>query len=319
MNAIVDALLVSNQVVSGKILFISGVGRSGSTMFGDILGTAEGFCHIGELQRLWLRGLEERGMCGCGLLVSECQFWKKVFQGDNAKLLERRQDIQSLDRRTIRTRNLLRVLVDRRAYTEDKKAYAEVLKNIYQKVQELTKCRVIVDGSKYPTYCAVLNEVEYFEIYVVHLVRDPRAVAFSWQRNKYSEEKKGMFNKMSYFKSACISLFWDAYISMSNYRNSRYRRVKYEDFVENPIGSLDIIESVIGLPLNSIHVSNNKEISVKMAHSIAGNPGKFIEQVKKLRTDDEWIGSMPSRWKFLVTVITLPILVAFKYPIWPRR
>ena len=59
-----------------RILFIGGCGRSGTTLLGQILGQAEGFCFVGEAMYGW-RSLSTR-RCGCGVRASECDFWRAV-------------------------------------------------------------------------------------------------------------------------------------------------------------------------------------------------------------------------------------------------
>ena len=45
--------------------------------------------------------------------------------------------------------------------------------------------RVIVDSSKRPSYAAFLRSVPGCDPYYVHLIREPRASAYSWQSRRY--------------------------------------------------------------------------------------------------------------------------------------
>ena len=40
------------------------------------LGEVDGFFFAGELRYLWQRGLVEDRLCGCGLPLSACPFWR---------------------------------------------------------------------------------------------------------------------------------------------------------------------------------------------------------------------------------------------------
>ena len=62
--------------------------------------------------------------------------------------------------------------------------YTLRLGKLYRAVQETTGSRVIVDSSKLPSYGYVLGMTPGVDLYVVHLVRDPRAIAYSWLRKK---------------------------------------------------------------------------------------------------------------------------------------
>ena len=61
------------------MLVIVGTGRSGSTLLGRLLGALPGAVHVGEVRFLWQRGLIEARLCGCGVPVPECPFWRTVL------------------------------------------------------------------------------------------------------------------------------------------------------------------------------------------------------------------------------------------------
>ena len=64
-----------------KVLYILGSGRNGSTVIGDVLGSAPGLGHVGELHWIWDRGAGENRPCGCGERFVDCLFWQRVLQG----------------------------------------------------------------------------------------------------------------------------------------------------------------------------------------------------------------------------------------------
>ena len=62
------------------VIYITGAGRSGSTLLSNILGQLPGAVSVGELYYLWARGLEDNILCGCGTPVRDCHFWTRVLQ-----------------------------------------------------------------------------------------------------------------------------------------------------------------------------------------------------------------------------------------------
>src|SRR6186997_741343 len=54
-------------------------GGSGSTIFGNVLGSLRGFFHPGELRTLWDEGLRGLQTCGCGKQVVDCRVWNDVL------------------------------------------------------------------------------------------------------------------------------------------------------------------------------------------------------------------------------------------------
>src|SRR5258706_786037 len=61
-----------------RVLFIGGMGRSGSTLLDRMLGSAPGVVSVGELRKFWRRGVVTNELCGCGQPIRECPFWRDV-------------------------------------------------------------------------------------------------------------------------------------------------------------------------------------------------------------------------------------------------
>ena len=99
-----------------RVLFISGFGRSGSTILGQALDGAPGIVHVGELNFLWEHNILQNRECGCGLAFSDCPFWQEVmgraFGGsDGVDALE----MVRLQHLGTRTRHTFEMLAPRRA------------------------------------------------------------------------------------------------------------------------------------------------------------------------------------------------------------
>ena len=61
-----------------KVLYIAGVGRSGSTLLERMLGAVPGAVNTGELNAIFSRVSQQDQRCGCGEPFSECPFWREV-------------------------------------------------------------------------------------------------------------------------------------------------------------------------------------------------------------------------------------------------
>ncbi len=68
--------------------------------------------------------------------------------------------------------------------------HAGVLSRVYQSLAKLTGARVIVDSSKRPAIGTLLRALPGVSHYVVHLVRDPRAVAYSYKRTRKTVDRE---------------------------------------------------------------------------------------------------------------------------------
>ena len=64
-----------------KLLYITGPGRTASTLLGNILNEVPGLFYVGELMDIWRiihNGWAAR--CGCGEYVLECPVWVPVLE-----------------------------------------------------------------------------------------------------------------------------------------------------------------------------------------------------------------------------------------------
>ena len=92
------------------VLFIGGLGRSGSTVFELSLGTDERVAALGEVLHLWKRSLLEGELCGCERPFGDCEYWREVgekaFGGWGDVDPQRIAELKSKIDRTIRTPQL---------------------------------------------------------------------------------------------------------------------------------------------------------------------------------------------------------------------
>ena len=63
-----------------RVIYLTGTGRSGSTLLGNALGSMPGTLSAGEVRFLLRRGIGELGRCGCGEPVVECPVWRPALE-----------------------------------------------------------------------------------------------------------------------------------------------------------------------------------------------------------------------------------------------
>ena len=167
-----------------KVIAITGAGRSGSTILDNILGGVTGAFSGGEVRYLWQRGLIEGRLCGCSRPLDECEVWPHVLAAAYPSGIDPRRVAQLM--RFVRTRYTPAMMMPllRPWYRSRLEPLVAVLDDLYPAIAETTGARFIVDSSKLPTYTYALSLVPSIDLRVVHLVRDPRAVAHSRGRSK---------------------------------------------------------------------------------------------------------------------------------------
>jgi len=299
-----------------KVLYIAGWGRSGSTLMGTILGQLEGFVHMGELRHIWGRGLIENRLCGCGVPLQQCEHWKavlaKAFGAENG--VDPREMIRLRERGT-RTQHIPFMYLPGGAELMRNRLgkFLTSLESLYRSIGEVTGCRVIVDSSKNPAYGYALATIPAIELYVLHLVRDPRAVAFSWLRRKLYGEKQGYMEQMAPISSSIKWNLWN--MGTSRLRKSAVNSMllRYEDLVAKP---RDAVQSIIDMIQERVPVPpsvTEESVDIGVSHTAWGNPNRLETGTVTLRSDDEWKVAMKSETKYAVVSTTLPLLWRYGY------
>lgn len=283
-----------------KTLMIAGNGRSGSTILGNVLGAANNALHLGELHWIWTRGLVEDWLCGCGAAVRRCVFWKKVLDGMPVVV-----DRTEAARMELRQRRVCRDIWknDHLLSPSHAHAYVSRVSDLWDRIQAQGP-RLVIDSSKNPCQLAVLHEVMGDNLCVVHLLRDPRAIAYSWLRpvRRTDSPTRESFQRTDLAVTVQSWLRRNATIENFLTRTSTPSiRVRYEDFVSDPMKTLKKIKSLVGEPIEYPRVIDGL-VQLKTTHTISGNPGRMRQRGQvKLRLDDEWLLDMKPQDRDFVT------------------
>jgi Sulfotransferase family len=298
-----------------KVLFIAGTGRNGSTLLGDVLGQANGFTNVGELLDLgWNLG-PGRPTCGCGAALPECDQWaavlKEAFGGMDqsfvAHMLRLRFE-ESFRANIIKlaTSSGTRELHQRLARN------IEELERLFRAIQKLFKSAVIVDSSKQPLYLHLLQSIDAIDLYVVHLVRDPRALAYAFLHRLVRE---GYVLHMTPLQTSAYWLRRNLAVELLTRPQRRLLRIRYEDLVANPRQTILKIVDFTGETFSDSLFDNENAVMLCPLHTVAGNPNRFITGRVQIRGNEEWTLHMKRRHRTIVTAATWPLLIKYGYPI----
>ena len=306
-----------------KVLYIVGMGRSGSTILANSLGEIDGFFSTGEMCYMWRNNLLENRLCGCGEPFRECPVWSRVLQRafGGADEVDPREMMAELSAGA-RTRHLPMMLTDsgRRRLAGRMRRLLNNTGWLYRALQAETGSRVIVDSSKEPAYGRALGMAPGIDLYVLHLVRDSRATAYSWAKKKAQPDsaEREVMVQFSPFKNSWMWDTWNGAAEALWGRDpSRYLRLRYEDFVADPRASFERILELLGedaeLPLVS-----DSEVKLGVSHTVSGNPNRFQTGSVALKPDTEWMREMSEEDRKRVTLLTYPMLRRYGYPVRPE-
>jgi hypothetical protein len=313
-----------------RVLSLVGPDRSGTTILGNILGEVEGITNAGEMRWLWQRGLHERRPCGCGRPPAECPRWSAVLDRVRPELARstRREDfdaavseVMTAQSEVLALRNRVRLLSSVSGRERDWPALEctrAVTAELCRSLAEVTGAPLIVDTSKLVALAALLAGDDRIDHYVLQVTRDPRAVAFSWQRPKPLPLADGMGTMATTGPTSTVAWWMLASLEAELLRRriprDRWMLVKYEDFVQRPKASVDRVLAFLGVTGAGPFVADDT-VALGTNHTLAGNPNRFRTGLVQIREDDEWRSRMAQRNRMIIGAVAYPLLVRYGYPL----
>ncbi|GIH21845.1 sulfotransferase [Acrocarpospora phusangensis] len=297
------------------VLHIAGAGRSGSTLFGSLLGQLGDCFDVGELGYLWDRGLRQDGRCGCGSRVRACPVWRTVLQetfgpdGPGEAEVER---LARFHRATSRGRDVASLWL-RGRLREESPEYREILARLIRAAASVSGRRVVVDSTKPVAYGRLLDDLPGVELRVIHLVRDPRAVAWSWLRRKKGTGADTMRTRPVLTTAAMWNLGNLAAAGSWAADPGRYLLIRYEDLIREPVRWLRAAAGLAGITDAELPPIAGSTVRMSPTHTVAGNVGRHDSGEIELRLDAEWSRALPPAKRLLVECATYPLRNRYGY------
>lgn len=302
-----------------SVLFLAGLGRSGSTIVANVLGQHSNAVSIGELVHLWHRGLADNELCGCAKPLRECEFWGAVGQiafggWDNLDL----DSVMEMQHRVDRNRYVPLMVVPklRPERAEIQNEYASVLLRIYRAIRQVSGAEVVVDSTKHVSYAYLLSQIDGIDVRVAHLVRESQGVAYSWAKTVARPEVTDGHDEMPRYSAARTSSKWLSYnLMLHGLRavDAPRQLVRYEDVMSDPRPQFAALMEFAGLtPVELDHIGDGW-VELAATHTVAGNPSRFKHGRVDLRLDRAWVDEMDERDKRIVGTLTWPLSAAYGY------
>jgi Sulfotransferase family len=299
-----------------RVLYIGGWGRSGSTLLDRLLGQVAGCFSVGEMRDIWLRGVLENRLCGCGQPFLSCPFWSEV--GERA--------FGGWDERHARTLHSLRMRYDRPwtvpvlmmpgRWPNGLERYVDATAALYRAISDTSRAEVIVDSTKIPSYAYLLRRIEDLDLRFVHLVRDSRGVVYSWQKSVRRPDGTEQQDLMLRYGAASASgryVLYNATASLMRRSSVPYTLVRYEDLVVDPSAFLERIIRFAGLQAAGFGFLDDGTAELRPNHTVDGNPMRFAEGPLRITADERWRTDMDRADRRMVSVLTGPLLRRYGY------
>lgn len=268
-----------------KILYIAGYGRSGSTILDIVLSNHSDILGVGEVTFLLNDWGDPNRCCSCGESYAECEFWKDLFQG-KAPSHHLTHTIRKLEKQSY----VLRViwgLINRK----DRQIYQSYHDGLFDYIEDHGGEKIIIDSSKSARHALgrfmALIKLTRHNVYVLHLVRNGLAVLESQMVTGDNWALEG-YRSMPKFSGLRIVLGWvktNFLVSMLKtlLGSKRYVRIRYEDFIAEPIAVLRKLDDFLGIDTEELicKIDNNAEFQIK--HMVGGNRVRLMKNIKLKR------------------------------------
>jgi hypothetical protein len=302
-----------------KVLHIVGSLRTGSTILGNILGELDGFFHAGELHNIWKNLLRKR-TCGCGRSLPDCPLWSGMCDG-RLGALPSPTDVVRWQDETLRIRHLHHVLGDEGGRVPAWKsldAYRGALVQLYRALAQAADGRVIVDSSKWPPHAAAAASLPGVDSYFIHLVRDPRGVAYSRQGSRASRGDSGTGRAVKRVHVARDGWSWmkvnlAAEAVCRKSQPGRSLSLRYEDFVSSPQRMVENVVTLVGERCPEPSILGDRMVRLSVNHTVGGNSNRFKSGRVEIAQDTRWLEGLNRRDRVLTTMVTLPLLRRYDY------
>jgi hypothetical protein len=307
------------------VIYIAGAGRSGSTILGEVLGMLSGAVHLGEVRGLFDYTVDpsELYVCSCGQLYRKCAFWNplftKLFGKDWPNTVSkfgvqgRLPSMKSLLWRQF-TPRVNTLYIDRVAKTIPVVKAALIQSSSF----------IVIDSSKGASFAWLLAQTGEVNLLIVHLVRDPRGVLYSWMRHAIPIHDaivgRSTLRTRAFYESLIQWILPNGGAHLLQFLGLPYMRIKYEDFVADPDKTVNLViqnAKKVEIPLqgsvNSMDLLKNRKVLLK-GHLIAGNSRVKTKQgVVPIELDDSWKYKLSVWEKAVLNIIFSPWLIFYGY------
>ena len=200
-------------------------------------------------------------------------------------------------------------------YRRRMRAYTATLGRLYAAIAEVSGATAIVDSSKHASTAALVRGMPGVHARIVHLVRDPRGVAWSWSKVVARPDvTDGVASTMARIGPVRLAGRWQVSTAVLAVLRSRGGLLRYEDFVDRPQAQTRRLLALAGLGADELPwFVGDRTVELHPDHTVAGNPLRFSTGPLEIRVDEEWRRSMPAARQTLVAALTFPWSIVYRY------
>ena len=259
------------------IICLLGTARSGSTLLQRVVELNSSATALGEISRAG-ELLERQSQCVCGEKLAACTFWTPALQDlrrmsplvtwSNASWLERGSPLRGV----LATMTGISFLASR-----SERESARALEGALTRLSEDAGRSLFIDSSKDPSEFLRLTLLPSRVIVPVHLIRDPRAVAWSGFRRTGTDP----IVMARHWTRLNRAVAWLRLLT----RRYPWQTIRYEDLCADP--------APVTHRLLAAAASTADGRQRKANHAMGGSAGFSLEANHPIVLDERWKAEMP--------------------------
>jgi hypothetical protein len=263
-----------------KVIYVTGLAYSGTTLFSSALGHSENVFNAGEVNYLE-NDYHNNKTCSCGHKVNDCIVWRPVLDLVNIEAkkhiktlaFSEGQTLRAIDKRFLplstRILMLFGARLDKLFERNELKDYALRHQNFMRALSTTVNVDFVVDASK--SFARLDTLLNYTDL-AIHVIYVRRSIVQSYASRLKRAKRRNKFY---------VPLFAPVYLSVIFFREKDLSRrlkaidsknvsiVDYEVFVDNPQSIEAQLRKEIGIPID-FGIRKN-EFNLDHLHVFTGN------------------------------------------------
>lgn len=293
------------------LIYILSNGRSGTTLLDLLLGAHPKMWTTGEVQNLPWEIVNPRAPCGCGNPVHESPFWKPLLtdlptapEGYHIGYFHNKKQVGRILRWDLLP-DLLQNRV-RPGWQDAVDAYGENNEAVFRTVRAAAEhwqdkpVEWLVDASKDVYRLFWLAQSNRFDLRVIHVIKDPRALVYSMAKPWLPY---GANRVMRYTARWIVENSLMAHLCHSAFPAEHVYRLRYEDLAGQPESTMVEIGNWLGLDYPPALTEQFKQYE---NFAISGNMMRWRDSNDSIRLDERWKTEFPVGYRQIVYALTAP-------------
>jgi hypothetical protein len=102
-------------------------------------------------------------------------------------------------------------------------------------------------------------------------------------------------------------------------RRHRSIVVQYDELARDPAAVLRALADLVDEPAGSLEFLTSETAAIVPTHSVGGNPVRMVSGAVAIKPDEEWRDAMSGRDRTVSTIVALPLLHRYGFPVRATR